>query len=84
MCIRDSTYAWVLYKQKNFEEAKKWLEKAMQHGAEKNGVILEHYGDVLYNLKQTDKAFEFWQKAKATGKHSDLLDKKILENKLYE
>ncbi len=80
----EDTYAWVLYKQKNFEEAKKWLEKAMQHGAEKNGVILEHYGDVLYNLKQTDKAFEFWQKAKATGKHSDLLDKKILENKLYE
>lgn len=80
----EDTYAWVLYKQKNYEEAKRWLEKAFQHGAEKNGIILEHYGDVLFQMGQTDKAFEYWQKAKVAGKHSDFLDKKLLEKKMYE
>jgi Tfp pilus assembly protein PilF len=80
----EDTYAWVLYKQKNYEEAKKWLEKAIQHGGEKNGVVLEHFGDVLFQMGQTDKAFEYWQKAKAAGKYSDLLEKKISDKKMYE
>ena len=80
----EDTYAWVLYKQKNCEEAKRWLEKAMEHGGSKNGVILEHYGDVLFQSGQTEKAIEFWQKAKAAGKYSDFLDKKLLDKKMYE
>ncbi len=80
----EDTYAWVLYKQKNYEEAKRWQEKALEHGGEKNGTLLEHYGDILYQLGQNDKAFEFWQKAKASGKYSDFLDKKIADKKLYE
>ncbi|HEY4798704.1 MAG TPA: hypothetical protein VII99_06455, partial [Bacteroidia bacterium] len=80
----EDTYAWVLYKQKQYEEAKKWIEKALEHGGEKNGVILEHYGDLFFQLGQTEKAFEYWKKAKAAGKHSDLLDKKIADKKMYE
>ena len=78
------TYAWVLYKQKNYQEAKKWLEKAIEHGGEKNGVILEHLGDVLFQMGQIDNAIEYWQKAKAAGKYSELLDKKISDKKMYE
>jgi len=80
----EDTYAWVLYKQKQYDESKRWLEKAIEHGGEKNGVILEHYGDVLYQLGQTEKAFEYWQKAKSAGKYSDFLDKKISDKKMYE
>lgn len=80
----EDTQAWVLYKQKQYDEAKRWLEKALEHGGDKNGVILEHYGDVLFQLGQTDKAMEYWQKAKSTGKYSDLLDKKIADKKMYE
>src|ERR1035437_9463861 len=80
----EDTYAWVLYKQKNYDEAKKWLEKAIQHGGDKNGVVLEHTGDVLFQMGQTDKAFEYWQKAKVAGKYSDMLDKKISDKKMYE
>lgn len=80
----EDTYAWVLYKKKNYEEAKRWQEKALEHGGEKNGTLLEHYGDILFQLGQTDKAFDYWQKAKATGKHSDLIDKKIADKKMYE
>lgn len=80
----EDTYAWVLYKQKNYEEAKRWLEKALEHGGDKSSVILEHYGDVLFQQGQTEKALEYWQKAKAVGKYSDFLDKKISDKKMYE
>ncbi|MBI4945398.1 MAG: tetratricopeptide repeat protein [Bacteroidetes bacterium] len=80
----EDTYAWVLYKQKNYEEAKKWLEKAIQHGGDKNGVIMEHLGDVLFQMGQVDSAFEYWQKAKVAGKHSEFLDRKISDKKMYE
>ena len=80
----EDTYAWVLYKQKNYEEAKRWQEKALEHGGEKNGTLLEHYGDILFQLGQEDKALEYWQKAKSSGKYSDFLDKKLADKKLYE
>lgn len=80
----EDTHAWVLYKQKQYDEAKRWLEKAMGHGGDKNGVILEHYGDVLFQSGQTESALEFWKKAKDAGKYSDLLDKKLSDKKLHE
>lgn len=80
----QDTYAWILYKQGNYSDAKLWLEKAMVNGGDKNPVILEHYGDSLWRLGMTDKALEFWQKARDSGNGSDFLDKKIVEKKLLE
>lgn len=80
----EDTFAWVLYKEKQYEEAKRWLEKAMEHGGSKNGVILEHYGDVLFQLGQTENAADYWQKAKAAGKTSEFIDKKLADKKMYE
>jgi tetratricopeptide (TPR) repeat protein len=42
------TYAWVLYKQKDYAGAKQNLEKALK--TTKDASILEHYGDVLWQL----------------------------------
>ncbi len=78
------TYGWILYKQGNYAEAMTWLEKAMKSGAQENGTILEHYGDVLFRAGKTEEALEYWKKAKKTGDHSELLDKKINDRKLYE
>ena len=75
------TYAWVLYKLKEYPEAKKYLEMALKSN---NGTIIEHYGDVLYKLGQTEQAVEQWKKAKALGEASELIDKKIADKKLYE
>jgi tetratricopeptide (TPR) repeat protein len=75
------TYAWVLYKLKEYEEAKKYLEMALKSN---NGTIIEHYGDVLFQLGQTDKAVEQWKKAKSLGETSEFIDKKIADKKLYE
>lgn len=80
----EDTYAWVLYKQKMYEEAKRWQEKAIEHSTEKSGTLLEHYGDILFQLGQTDKAVEYWQKAKEATKYSEFLDKKLSDKKMYE
>ena len=45
----QDTYGWVLYKLKRFNEAEEWLKKAVEGGG-KSHVIIEHYGDVLYQL----------------------------------
>jgi tetratricopeptide (TPR) repeat protein len=81
------TYAWVLYMSKEYKEANKYLEKALKINQEKNkenGTIVEHYGDVLFKLGQTEKALEQWKKAKKMGETSQLLDKKITTGQLYE
>lgn len=78
------TYAWVLYKAKKYNEAKALLEKALANGGDKNSVILEHYGDVLYQLNEIEKAFQYWKTASENGKASDLLDKKLADKKMYE
>ncbi len=78
------TYAWILYKQGKYVQAKEWLEKAVSVGGDKNAVILEHLGDVLYQLNQPKEALKYWKKAKESGEGSEWLDKKIAEGKLYE
>ncbi|MCC7303707.1 MAG: tetratricopeptide repeat protein [Bacteroidia bacterium] len=80
----QDTYAWVLYKQGKYADAKIWLEKAMLNGGSSNPNILEHYGDVLFRLGDKEKALHFWESAKKAGKGSDLLEKKLLEKKLLE
>lgn len=76
------TYGWVLYLTKDYQKARKQLEKAAQLSS--NGTILEHYGDVLFQLGEKDLAVAQWQKAKKQGGTSAQIDKKIAEKKLVE
>ena len=80
----EDTYGWILYQLKDYENAEIWIKKALTHGGEKNGVILEHYGDVQYQLDNIDKAVEYWHKAKETGKASKDIDLKIMNQKVVE
>jgi tetratricopeptide (TPR) repeat protein len=75
------THAWVLYQLKEYEEAKKFLELALNSN---NGTIIEHYGDVLFKLGMVNEAIVQWKKAKSLGETSDLINKKIADKKLYE
>ncbi|MFD2161807.1 tetratricopeptide repeat protein [Paradesertivirga mongoliensis] len=79
----EDTYAWVLFKQKKFKDARVWIEKAIRHNKD-NPTQLEHYGDILYNLGEKDQALEQWKLAKAKGEKSEILDKKIYEKKYIE
>jgi tetratricopeptide (TPR) repeat protein len=68
----------------SYEEAKKWLDKALQNGGDADGTVLEHYGDVLFKLNDVDGAVQYWMKAKEKNVDSDNIDKKIAGRKLYE
>jgi Tfp pilus assembly protein PilF len=78
------TYGWILYTQGKFSEAEQWIGKAVKASSSPSAVILEHYGDVWYQLKDTNKALEYWRRAKEAGPASDLLDQKIRDQKLIE
>jgi len=80
----QDTYAWVLYCLEDYENARLWLEKALKNGGDKSAVIIEHYGDVLFKLGLKKEAVNQWIKAKSTGIGSELLDKKIENEKLLE
>ncbi|MBC6611923.1 tetratricopeptide repeat protein [Hymenobacter sp. BT507] len=76
------TYAWVLYKLKDYTGARQALETALKHSSD--GTLLEHYGDVLFQLQQPTQAVAAWERAKKAGDASILIDRKIKEKKLYE
>jgi len=80
----QDTYGWVLYKLQKYDDARTWVGKALEDKDSVSAEVMEHFGDILYKLGDTIKALEYWQKAKAKGPGSALLEKKIIEKKLYE
>lgn len=63
----DATYldtlAWILFLQGKPQDAKPLLKKAMLHGGKENPEILDHYAEVLFELKEYDMAFVYWNLA---------------------
>src|SRR5690606_968952 len=59
----QDTYAWVLFKQKKYKEARVWIEKAMENTEGNNSVLAEHYADILFFLGEKDEAVKQWKKA---------------------
>jgi tetratricopeptide (TPR) repeat protein len=78
------THAWVLFQLKDYDGAKKYMDLAMKHESEPSGVMLEHYGDILFHLGQKSEALSYWKKAEATPEASDNLSQKIKEGRYYE
>ena len=78
----QDTYAWILYQQGKYETALEWILKAIAGGGASSGVIVEHYGDILYKMGETTKAMEQWKLALELGDHSDELPSKIKGKKL--
>jgi len=79
----QDTYAWVLFQQKKYKDARIWIEKAIKNNGN-SGIQFEHFGDILFHLKETDQALENWTKARILGVRSEILDKKINEKKYFE
>ncbi len=80
----EDTYAWILFKQKKYAEAKTWIQKALANDKDKSAVQTEHYGDIVFYLGDVDGAVNSWKKAKEYGGKSPLLDRKINEKKYIE
>ncbi|MDR1543559.1 MAG: tetratricopeptide repeat protein [Prevotellaceae bacterium] len=75
------TYAWILFKQGDFRSAKFYIERALLYDS--NAELLEHYGDILFHLNETEKAVEQWIKSKIAGNNSEFLTKKIDTKKYF-
>jgi len=79
------TYAWIMYKMKNYKEALDWMEQAMAlPDAKERPELLSHYGDILFKVGEEAKAIEQWQKAIAKGGDKTTLENKIKNPKLIK
>lgn len=76
------THGWVLYANGKYKESKKFLEKAVS--LDEDGTVIEHYGDVLFQLGEVEEAIRQWEKARDLGSASEWIEKKIADRKLYE
>ena len=75
------TYAWILFEKANYEQAKIYIDQALQNDDSLSAEVLEHCGDIYYHTGDTDKAVEFWQKAKDNGSTSSTINQKIRQKK---
>ena len=72
------TFGWILHLQGKDLEAKAMFKHAMLYGGKESAVILDHYAEVLYALKEYDLAKVYWNLA--IGKNDGEL--KNLEKKV--
>jgi tetratricopeptide (TPR) repeat protein len=83
----QDTYGWVLFKMGDYENAEKWLKKAIDNDNKNSPVLLEHYGDVLFKLGRKTDAMKYWIKAKENtkeGETTESLQEKIRTGILHE
>jgi tetratricopeptide (TPR) repeat protein len=78
------TYAWVLFKKGRYNEAKFIIERAVDNMDVPNGVIIEHYGDILIKTGDVEGALKQWKKAVELEEHSDQLFEKIKSEKYID
>lgn len=77
------TYAWILFKARDFKEALKYQEIAIEKaGADVIGELLDHYGDILFMNGMPEEALEQWKKALELEPDDAKIKKKI-DNKAY-
>ena len=75
------TYAWILFEKGNYEQAKIYIDQALQNDDGLSSEVLEHCGDIYYHVGETAQALEFWKQAKEKGSKSTTLDQKIKQKK---
>ena len=79
------TYAWILFKQQRFEEARIYIDQAVAADSAQSAVIVEHAGDIYMMAGDSAKAMEYWQKALGMDEEENaLLQKKIKLRKYIE
>lgn len=57
------TYAWILFKEGRYAEAKIYIDQTLQCDSDTSAVLLEHAGDIYYFVGEKEKAVSFWQQS---------------------
>lgn len=79
------TYAWILFKEKNYKDALEYMETALDvHVGEPEEEMLSHYGDILFMNGREEEALENWQKALEIAPDNQLLQKKVAQKTYVE
>lgn len=79
------TYAWILFRQQRYQEAKVYIDQAIANDSTVSNVIIEHAGDIYMMTGDVDKALEYWKKALSMNDGDNaLLEEKIKKKKYIE
>ena len=65
------TYAWILFMQKRYNEAKIYIDQTLQYDTDTSAVLLEHAGDIYYQAGDAAQALEYWQQALERAEKDD-------------
>ena len=57
------TYAWILFMQQRYSEAKIYIDQTLQYDNDTSAVLLEHAGDIYYQAGDATQALVYWQQA---------------------
>ena len=79
------TYAWILFMQKRYSEARIYIDQTLQCDSDSSAVLLEHAGDIYYHVGESEKAVALWQQAlDKTSAQSEVKDqrKQVLIRKI--
>ncbi len=83
------TYAWILFKRKDYKEALEYMQKAMDAaqansdgGDPDHAEFFSHLGDILFMNHQPEEALKNWKKALELDPDNALLKKKV-EHKTF-
>ena len=75
------TYAWILFIEERYAEAKVYIDQAMKSDEDLGAVVTEHAGDIYAMNGDVERAVELWQQALAQDPTNKVLIKKIKQKK---
>lgn len=78
------TYAWVLFRRKEYAKAREIIDRTLQliPEDEMSADVLEHAGDIYFMDAEPEKAVEFWKSALKLAPDNDILRRKV-KNRAY-
>ena len=57
------TYAWILFMQQRYSEAKIYIDQTLKYDNDTSAVLLEHAGDIYFQAGNAVQALAYWQQA---------------------
>ena len=75
------TYAWILFMQNRYAEAKIYIDQALQNDSDSSAVITEHAGDIYIQNNDPERAVALWQQALQKAPENKVLIRKIKKRK---
>ncbi|MBO4850235.1 MAG: tetratricopeptide repeat protein [Prevotella sp.] len=77
------TYAWILFRQQRYQEAKVYIDQALANDSTVSAVIIEHAGDIYMMAGETEKALDFWKQALQKGEEQNAVLEEKIKMKKY-